>query len=147
MGEASLRHLLPYIAYRIEKGQDHDRLAFSITELKRFLKDYNELFKINRDVSDDLSSLEKAFDAFFDDKYRHDALTKQCCNVYGILKTDNNKTYSFSHQHFRDMFSAAHIRNQMKLNDKEVFTERIFPFHISRMLLEILQEHKYVPKR
>jgi hypothetical protein len=141
------KHLLPYVAYRIEKEQKQDKLTFTITELKGFIKDYRELFESYRDLSDDLSALEKAFDAFFEDSYSHDLFTKPCCDLYGILENVNNtnKKYSFNHQYFRDFFSAYHIRNQMKLNDKEVFTERIFPFHISRMLLEILQEHKYVP--
>ena len=141
------KHLLPYIAYRIEKEQEQDKLSFTITELKGFLKDYRKLFESYRDLSDDLSALEIAFDTFLADAYSHKLLTKPCCDVYGILENVNNtdKKFSFNHQYFRDFFSAYHIRNQMKLNDKEVFTERIFPFHISRMLLEILQEHKYVP--
>jgi serine/threonine protein kinase len=134
-----LRHLLPYIAYRIEK---QDSFNFTLLDLKGFLRDFQKDFAKNRDSSEAFSFFEEAFDGFFDNKYGAKYLVEQCLDVYCLLKTEE-KSYTFTHQHFRDIFSATHIMNRMKLNDKSIFTERIFPFHISRMLSEILREHKY----
>ena len=141
------RYLLPYIAYQIEsKGDFH----FSLSDLRKYIDEFNVFFVQNIYKFESFTDYQKSIDIFLNDSYRTQTLLKLCEENLCIIKLQTTsgieeKRYSFIHQYFRDIFSATHIRNQMILNDKKVFNERILPFNILRMLSEILQEHKYVP--
>jgi len=142
------RYLLPYIAYNIEL---RDNIHFTLVELKKLIDGFEIYFKANCVEIEDLIYYGDIIDEFLSIKNRTKFLLEMCVENFSIINLSlvdgaDSNTYTFVHQHFRDIFSATHIKNQMILNDKEVFTERILPFHISRMLLEILQEHKYEPK-
>jgi serine/threonine protein kinase len=161
LGKVIFRYLLPYIGYQVEyraylqsknERQKQDGVKsisnydFSLVELKKYIKEYQEYFRENRDEHNDLSELEEVFDFFFQQRYIAKDLMKLCVERYCIIKKNTGGTYSFAHQHFCDIFSVTHIKNQMIVYDKDVFTSRIFPHHISKMLMEILQEHKYEPR-
>ena len=138
------RYLLPYIAYRIESQGDYH---FTLIELNKYIDEFENYFKENYNKFDDLIYHEDIVHDFFNKKGRTKFLLDLCKDNFCIIRpiTGNKEdTYSFIHQYFRDIFSATHLKNQMKLRDTTVFTERIIPFYISRMLFEILQEHKSV---
>jgi len=137
------RHLVPYIAYRVEKK---DGFSFTYDDVVEYVDAFESQIK---DSYKKHKLRSHAITVFFDNPDRERYLLDDICvNRYGLLErlSGGEDTFAFTHQHFRDVFSVTHIKNQMKLNDKNVFTERVFPFHITRMLLEILQEHKYLPR-
>lgn len=141
------RHILPYIAYRVEK-RENENTYFTIEDAEEYEEHVKTIGKGIKKICKDYRFRESAIARYLSrmDRERN-LLDDICVQRYGILlhHPTTGNTYKFAHQHFRDILSATHIRNQMMLNDKEVFTERIFPHHISQMLMEILQEHKYKP--
>ena len=146
LGKIAFRFLLPYIAYNVElKDKDY----FTENELIKYINDFKEPLKKNQVGTNKFIS-ERAFYNFYTEDKENPItpppdkkLIKLCTEDICIVKKIQNKGYEFNHQHFRDIFSVIHIMNQMKLNDKSVFTERYLPFYILKMLSEILQEHKY----
>ncbi|MCL2820955.1 MAG: hypothetical protein FWD38_09065 [Oscillospiraceae bacterium] len=139
------RYLLPYIAYRIERQGSFD---FTATELDRYIDEFDGYTeKVNKQFGD-LIIYKKITQTFLGKVDRTAYLLNQCADSFSIIKLKDTESednaYSFSHQYFRDIFSATYIKNQMKIGDKTVFADRDLPFYISQMLMEILQEHKAV---
>jgi len=148
-GKILLRYLLPYIAYQVEKNE---KSYFTLVDLEEYIDNFSVHFENNYKKINDLIQHKRTVNHFLNIEDKSTVLLKRCVDSFCIIKlrqidSADDETYDFIHQHFRDILSATHIRNQMILNDKDVFIERNLPFHISRMLLEILQEHKYEPNR
>ncbi|MCL1976595.1 MAG: hypothetical protein FWG55_00560, partial [Candidatus Bathyarchaeota archaeon] len=138
------RWLLPYIAYTVEK---QEKFHFTIGDLEEHIGKFVTHVKGIDKKPDDLNFYEPTLYALDNKTGKTRFLLEKCVNNFSIIKLKpvegvKENTYSFIHQYFRDIFSATHIKNQMNLQDKSVFTDRILPFYISQMLLEILQEHK-----
>ena len=139
------RYLLPYIAYKIES---QEKVNFTLTELEKYIDEFIEYVKGFNEKPVDLIFYDETIQAFYNKIGRTAFLLKKCVNSFSIIKLKpiegraKENTYSFIHQDFRDIFSATHIKNQMALHDKSVFTNRILPLHIYQLLSEILQEHK-----
>ena len=145
-GNILFRYLLPYIAYKVEI-KEKENYIFKLADLDSYIYDLEDDFKQkqkNRNKPNEFISIQKTLGQFLDDKDRTTTLSDICEQKFSIIKKVDKHTYEFIHQHFRDVFAATHIKNQMALNDKTVFTERIFPFHLVQMLSDILQEHKDV---
>jgi len=148
LGLFIFRYLLPYIAYQIERN---DKLYFTDVDLDDYIndsrKEYDSYIKEYKNELFDLVRYKTAINDIFinDDRINKliDLLSKNIC-IVKFKERNNKKTYDFYHQHFRDILSAIHIKNHMKLNEKTVFTDRIFPPHIYIMLSDILQEHKNI---
>jgi len=138
------RYLLPYIAYQIER---ENIFHFSIMDLEKYIFEFDKYFIQNRKYFNDLISCEESINKFLQNNYRTKVLLKLCEENLCIIKLQTKigieeKKYSFIHQYFRDIFSATYIKNEMFMQKKTVFTERLFAVHIYQILSEILQEHK-----
>jgi len=138
------RHLLPFIAYQIEREGLYD---FSMVNLMGYLKEFEYYFSGNFQSFNDLVCYKQSVEQFLADSNPTKKLLDLCVNNLSIIKLGNSsdnkgENYAFVHQYFRDIFSSTHIKNQMMLCDKSVFSERVFGAHIYKMLSEILQEHQ-----
>jgi hypothetical protein len=157
LGTIIFRLLLPFIAYQVETNKE-ENIVFTKKELECYIDNFEKHFDVNSNEillkfeyfsgetkeSDLLKRTLKIF--YAKESEVADDLIKLCAENICIIRELENNTYEFSHQYFRDIFSATHIMNQMKLKDKSVFTTRTLPVYIYKMLSDILQEHKYIPK-
>ena len=137
------RWLLPYIAYKIEI---QEKFHFTRSELKKYVDEFVTHVNNLNETPDDLILYETEIQTLCN-LGETETLLNLFVDYFGIIELQpiekvKGDTYTFIHEYFRDIFSATHIKNQMKLQDKPVFTNRVLPFHVSQMLLEILQEHK-----
>ena len=145
LGKMLFRHVLPFVAYHIEKRDkliDTDMssiFVFTVKELESVLTLFEKYIETVEDFGfpthkDDIKEM-----------IEPRAFMKLCASVFRFIREiyEGGDVLEFTHQHFRDLFAATHIMNQMHLKDKSVFTERVLPTHILWMLSDILQEHKY----
>ncbi|MCL2820949.1 MAG: NACHT domain-containing protein [Oscillospiraceae bacterium] len=139
------RHLLPYIAYQVES---HGKFHFTVVELEHYINNFCTSIKYEGKKSEDLILYKSVIQNILNKHDRTSYLLDRCINSFSIMKRGidrfNESTYAFTHKSVQELFSATHIKNQMRIGNKSVFTDRVLPFEISRMLLEILQEHKVV---
>jgi len=140
------RFLLPYIAYQLESTE---KSSFTLRDLKKYIGDFHSYFKTNCDYFDDLIRYEDTVINLLTAENKTGTLLEWCTESFCIIKLRQvgdakSEAFDFIHQHFRDIFSAIFIKNQMELENKSVFTSRVLPHHVSQMLMEILQEHKNV---
>ncbi|MCL2191837.1 MAG: WD40 repeat domain-containing serine/threonine-protein kinase [Treponema sp.] len=141
------RFLLPYIAYQLESTE---KSSFTLRDLKKYIGDFHSYFKTNCDCFGDLIRYEDTVTNLLTTENKTGTLLKWCTESFCIIKLRQvddaeSETYDFIHQHFRDIFSAIFIKDQMEeLQNKSVFSNRVLPYHVSQMLMEILQEHKNV---
>lgn len=135
-------YVIPYVAYNVELSENP--YLFSYKELCKYLNDF---------ASEVLNEYINKFDILLMCKheikkmniYNSDVLEVILHNInnrFSILCKNDNNEFSFTHQIFRDTFSAIHIKNQMILNKKEALERRILPYYLSDILSDILQEHK-----
>ena len=145
LGKIIFRYLLPYVAYQAEKKEKEDN-NFTLSELDEYIDDFINYFIEEQAYKkfDELIKYKKTLIALRDNEDRTALLLNLCEEKFSVINEIEKCTYEFVHQHFRDIFAAAHIKNQMEINGTDVFTERVLPFHINRMLLQILLEHKQV---
>jgi len=137
------RHLLPYIAYKIESTNEFD---FTTAQLEKYVDEFVEYIENYYKKFDALISYRGAIQDFLKKDNKTEYLLDLCKDNFSIIKQrtqgNTDKSYIFIQQYFRDIFSTTHIKNQMILKDKSVFINRVLPIHIYQMLCEILQEHK-----
>jgi WD40 repeat protein len=149
-GKILLRYLLPCIAYNIEID---GKLDFELPDLEKYIKSFDKYYNENNNIVPDFIKYKSTINYFLyklDD--RANCLIEQCTKYFCIVY-ESGETYTFTHQYFRDIFSATHIKNQMELIcknksiDISVFTQKTFLPHIIQMLSQILQEHKKKPPK
>ena len=147
-----LRHLLPKIAYEMEKNGDFEIDSSDLVVIiQNELKLYNtEEFQIKHtDIVIDLIryDLKKMIDPNFENVIRIIAkLYKQYYFLKEIIEY-NKKWYTFIHQNFRDYFAAEYIKEQISSNFKKFddISNRVFRPGLRVMLGALTEERLRKP--
>ncbi|MEM9678974.1 MAG: NACHT domain-containing protein, partial [Bacteroidota bacterium] len=147
-----LEFVVPYTAWNMQQSgvfsiteQDAGDIPGLITLLSRIKKelldpDFFRFFKSFRKLDEDDS-----FQGIKDWKLIEKIIDQICCEELVVL-VNENETYRFLHQNFRDYFAARHVQNQMSLAIKkkalpDVLRQAPLGFYVRQILGELEGEH------
>jgi WD40 repeat protein len=140
------KHVIAYIGYSMEKNDQFTLTERQLRELSIYAikKITDEKFKEYFYIYDDSLIIDKILELKQFNRFKNFLKDIQ------IIK-QHNKKYSFSHQHFRDYFSAVYLINEIEFgiyneNIPKSLSEELISDDVLIFIGEILGEHRNIPK-
>lgn len=144
-----LKHIIPFIGYEMERGGKYNIHENKLVEIINtacvvfFNEKFENTFPVYRDHISKFDLGEKQFP---ETGVRFNKIIQVLCGKLQIL-IEENHTYKFLHQNFRDFSASVHYLNDISIaleqkSVSESLKSRPLPLYVQKFIGEIEGEHK-----